>query len=298
MTEIDGSRPAFIDTHVHFWDLKHPELSYGWLAPDAVHPILGDIDPIKAVRYDSTALWAEARFTGLAGAVHVQAAVGTPDPVVETAWLSEMAASSPVPFVIVASQDLTAADVADQLDRHLEHPLVRGIRDFGTGDFLADPAFDAGVGLLAERQLMLDLDCAWQDMGKARDLARRHPEVTVVLEHIGYPRDTSDPEYFAAWQTGISLLATADNVHCKISGLGMNRAGWTVDGLRPWVEHCIEQFGPDRCLFGTNWPVDRLWASYGDYVDAFQTLIAGYSADEQQAMLLDNARAVYRWPAG
>lgn len=289
--------PAFIDTHVHFWDLTHPELTYGWLAPEAIHPILGDIDPIKSVRYDSTALWAEARFTGLTGAVHVQAAVGTPDPVVETAWLSAMAADSPVPFVIVASQDLTAPDVAAQLDRHLEYPLVRGIRDFGTGDFLVDPAFDAGVALLGEHELMLDLDCPWQDMAKARELAERHPDVVIVLEHIGYPRDTVDPDYFAHWRDGISTLAGAPNVHCKISGLGMNRAGWTVEGLRPWVEHCIDEFGPPRCLFGTNWPVDRLWASYGDYVDAFQTLIGGFSAAEQQAMLISNARAVYRWPS-
>ena len=287
----------FIDTHVHFWDLKHPELTYGWLAPDATHPILGDIDPIKSVRYDSTSLWAEARFSGLVGAVHVQAAVGTPDPVVETGWLSEMAARSPVPFLIVASQDLTGDDVAAQLDRHCAYPLVRGIRDFGTGDFLVDPAFDAGVGLLAERELMLDLDCAWPDMAKAHDLARRHEDVVIVLEHIGYPRDTADPDYFAGWRDGISTLAAAPNVHCKISGLGMNRPGWTTDGLRPWVEHCIEQFGPERCLFGTNWPVDRLWASYGDYVDAFSTLIEGCSAPEQQAMLVDNARTVYRWPA-
>ncbi len=290
-------KPAFIDTHVHFWDLRHPELTYGWLQPEAVHPILGNIDPIKSVRFDSTALWAEARFTGLAGAVHVQAAVGTPDPVVETAWLSEMAATSPVPFVIVASQDLSASDVAAQLDRHIEHPLVRGVRDFGTGDFLVDPRFDAGVSLLAGRELMLDLDCAWQDMGKARDLARRHENLTIVLEHIGYPRDTADPVYLDNWRSGIATLASAPNVACKISGLGMNRAGWTIDGLRPWVEHCIEQFGPQRCLFGTNWPVDRLWGSYGDYVDAFETLIDGYSPDEQEAMLIGNARDTYRWPS-
>jgi predicted TIM-barrel fold metal-dependent hydrolase len=288
----------FIDTHVHFWDLKHPELRYGWLAPDAVHPILGDIDPIKSVRFDAAALWAEARFSGVVGAVHVQAAVGTPDPVVETEWLTAMAADSPLPFVIVAAQDLTAADAAEQLARHAASPLLRGIRDFGTGDFLVDSRFDAGVGLLADRGLMLDLDCAWEDMTKARDLARRHPDVPIVLEHIGYPRDTTDPAYFAGWQQGISDLATAENVSCKISGLGMNRAGWTTDGLRPWVEHCLTAFGPERCLFGTNWPVDRLWASYGDYADAFRTLISECSASEQRAMLIDNARAVYRWPDG
>lgn len=286
----------WIDTHVHFWDLTHPELTYGWLAPEATHPILGNIDPIKSVRYDADSLWAEARFTELAGAVHVQAAVGTPDPVIETEWLTEMAVTSPVPLVIVAGQDLCADDAAEQLARHAESPLLRGVRDFGRDDYLVDPAFDRGVSLLAGHDLLLDLDCAWPDMAKARDLAHRHENVPIVLEHIGYPRDTQDPDYFAGWRRGIETIAQAPNVHCKISGLGMNRGGWTVDGLRPWVGHCIETFGPSRCVLGSNWPVDRLWASYESYVRAFTELIAEYTVAEQAAMLQGNARQLYRWP--
>ena len=145
---------------------------------------------------------------------------------------------------------------------------------------------------------MLDLDCAWQDMGKARDLARRHEDVTVVLEHIGYPRDTNDPGLLRRLALRHQpLWHRLRTCSARSPGSGMNRAGWTVDGLRPWVEHCIEQFGPQRCLFGTNWPVDRLWASYGDYVDAFETLIGAFSPEEQDAMLTGNARATYRWPA-
>ncbi len=291
------AKAPWIDTHVHFWDLKHPELRYGWLAPEAVHPILGNIDAIKSVRYDASALWSEARFTGLAGLVHVQAAVGTPDPVQETEWVTEMATTAPVPMAIVAAQDLTARDAAEQLDRHAAaSPLLRGIRDFGTGDFLRDPAFDAGVGLLAARGLVLDLDCAWPDMVKARDLAGRHEDTPIVLEHIGYPRDPHDPDYFASWRTGIQALAQAPNVICKISGLGMNRTGWTVEVLRPWVEHCVDTFGPDRCLLGSNWPVDRLWGSYDAYVDAYDVLLASCSAAEQTAIRLGNARRAYRWP--
>lgn len=284
----------WIDTHVHFWDLLHPELTYGWLQPEQRHPILGDINPIKSVRYDAESLWAEARFTGLAAAVHVQAAVGTPDPVVETAWLSTLAERSPVPFVIVAATDLAAPDAGEQLARHAEYPLLRGIRDFGRDGYLVDPAFEAGFAQLAEHGLMLDLDCPWQDMAKARDLARRHPDIPVVLEHIGYPRDTRDPEYFAAWRQGIQRLAEAPNVSCKISGLGMNRADWTVAGLRPWVQHCLETFGPQRCMLGSNWPVDRLWGSYDAYVAAFAACLDGLSDAELQAVRYGNAVSCYK----
>lgn len=284
----------WIDTHVHFWDLLHPELTYQWLQPEEVHPILGDINAIKSIRYDSTQLWAEGRFTDLTGAVHVQAAVGTPDPVVETRWLTEMATATPVPFVIVAAVDLSAGDAADQLARHAAYPLLRGIRDFGSGDYLVDPAFERGFARLAEHQLILDLDCPWPDMPKARDLANRHPGIPVVLEHIGYPRDTQDPAYFDAWRTGIDQIAQAPSIHCKLSGLGMNRAGWTIDGVRPWVQHCLDAFGADRCMLGSNWPVDRMWASYDAYVRAFDACLDDLSDTEQAAIRCTNAAAFYR----
>lgn len=287
-----------IDTHVHFWDLLHPTLRWGWLAPEAQHPILGNIDPIKTVRYDAESFHAETRFSGVSAAVHVQAAVGTPRPLDETLWLTEMAATSPIPFVIVAGVDLSAADAREQLEANAASPLLRGIRDYGREGYLADPAFARGVAELAELGLLLDLDCAWEDMPLARDLARSVPETTIVLEHIGYPRDTRSPEYFAHWKTGIEAIAEAPNVMCKISGFGMNRAGWTVEGLAPWVEHCIQTFGPDRCMFGSNWPVDRLYASYGDYVGAYRSLISGYTADEQSRMLTGVASEVYSLSAG
>lgn len=290
-----NDRPI-IDTHVHFWDLLHPTLRWGWLAPEAVHPILGNIDAIKSVRYDAESFAAEARFSSVTGAVHVQAAVGTPNPLDETRWLTEMAEHSPTPFVIIAGVDLSAEDCGEQLAAHAESPLLRGIRDYGRVGYLEDPAFARGVGRLAEYDLVLDLDCAWEDMPLARDLALQAPSTTVVLEHIGYPRDTSSAEYFEHWRLGIATIAEAPNVLCKISGLGMNRAGWTVEALRPWVEHCIQVFGPERCMFGSNWPVDRLYASYDAYVGAYRELISGYSPSEQALMLTGVADLTYRIP--
>ena len=290
------NHPPIIDTHVHFWDLLHPTLRWGWLAPEATHPILGNIDAIKSVRYHAQSLEAEARFSNVAGAVHVQAAVGTPAPLDETIWLSEMAATSPIPFVIVAGVDLSAEDAGAQLEANSEYPLLRGIRDYGREGYLSDPAFRRGVSQLVNFGLVLDLDCAWEDMPVARDLAIGVPGTTVVLEHIGYPRDTASPEYFEHWKAGIEMIAEAPNVTCKISGLGMNRAGWTIESLTPWVIHCIETFGPGRCMFGSNWPVDRLYASYDSYVTAYRSIISAYSPHEQSLMLTGVAERVYSIP--
>jgi predicted TIM-barrel fold metal-dependent hydrolase len=283
-----------IDSHIHFWDLTHPDISYDWLAPKVLHPVLGDVEAIKSSRYDVDAFIAESRFTGVTAAVHVQAAVGTADPVEETRWLTEMAAHSPIPFVIVAGVDLSADDVEAQLDAHAVSPLLRGARDYGRAGYLEDPAFHRGVQVLAAHDLVLDLDTVWQDMPRARDLADEVPGMPVVVDHIGFPRDTTSPEYFESWRTGISAIAAAPNVYCKISGLGMNRAGWTVEGLRPWVEHCLEQFGAERCMFGSNWPVDRLWGSYDAYVAAFRELISGYSPAERELLSVGVAERVFR----
>jgi predicted TIM-barrel fold metal-dependent hydrolase len=292
-----SDRLDFVDTHVHFWDLKHPTLRYGWLAPEAVHPILGDIDGIKAVKFDGTHLHAEARFTPLVKAVHVQAAVGSEDPVDETAWLTEMAQQGRYPNAIVAHVDLAEATARDVIARHAESPLLRGIRDFTTEMFLRDPAqfpaFRAGVAEVQRAGLVLDLDCEWPNMAAARRLAEDFPEVTFVLEHIGYPRERT-PEYFRAWRDGIEELAQAPNVHCKISGVGMRDPLWTFESVSSWIEHCIQSFGPPRCFFGTNWPVDRLYSSYDAIVQVYAWSIASYPPDEQRAMFSTNATRVYK----
>ena len=100
-------------------------------------------------------------------------------------------------------------------------------------------------------------------------------------------------EYFNNWRLAMTSLAEADNVICKLSGLGMCDWNWTVDSIRPWVLECIEIFGPDRCLFATNWPVDRLFSTYEDVVDAYTKIIESFTYDEKQSMFSRNAEELY-----
>jgi predicted TIM-barrel fold metal-dependent hydrolase len=285
---------AFVDTHVHFWDLDHPELEYSWLAPDAIHPILGDIGAIKFPLFDGAAYAREIEGANVSKAVHVQAAIGSRDPVDETRWLQEQAEASGFPHAIVADANLKSPELADVLDRHADaSPRLRGIRDFSEGDYLVDADFARGYALLGERGLVCDLDCFWENMHKARDLAQRHPGTVLVLDHAGFPLERTD-EYFANWKRGISTLAEAESAFCKISGLGMGDPSWTVDSIRPWVLHCIEAFGVERSFLGTNWPVDKLFTPFGDVVAAYAEIVADFSAGEQQALFSGNAERVYR----
>jgi predicted TIM-barrel fold metal-dependent hydrolase len=288
------ARLPFVDTHVHFWDLNHPRLHYAWLQPEFVHPIIGDIGAIKFPLYGADEFLAETAADNVIKAVHVEADVNVDDdPVQETAWLQEQAQRTGIPSAIVADVNLKAVDLEQQIERHLEaSPRLRGVRDFSDGDYLVDPDFARGYALLGKHGLVCGLDCVAENMHKARDLSRRHAETTVVLDHAGYPRERT-PEYFEMWKRGIDAMAEAESAWCKISGLGMCDHDWTLDSIRPWFEHCLEAFGVERCVLATNWPIDRLFSSYGAVLDAYEQLISDLSPDEQVALFSANAERLF-----
>jgi predicted TIM-barrel fold metal-dependent hydrolase len=290
--------PRFFDTHVHFWNLDAQGLSYEWLQPGVEYPLLGRLDRIRAPLYDARAFQAETRFANVGGLVLVEAeAAGQgQDPVRETRWFAEEAAALDIPVGIVIHTDLSDDQAAAALARHCESPEVRGVRDRTNPDKLRDSRFRRGYALLARFGLVYDLDCLWEHLASARALAEAIPDVTLVVEHVAFPQERND-EYFRAWRGGMSDVAGAPNTVCKISGLGMGDPRWTVETLRPWVEQAIESFTPSRCFFGTNWPVDRMYSSYDALVNAYATLVSGYSVDERDAMLFDNAARIYRLPA-
>ena len=147
--------------------------------------------------------------------------------------------------------------------------------------------------MLEKFNLVASLDVQWENMGKLRDLLLKFPNIPLVLDHAGFPRQRTD-EYFRNWQRGMRTLAEAENAVCKISGLGMTDQDWTVDSMRRWVLDCIDAFGPERCLFATNWPVDKLFSTYDVLIDAYTEIIADFSQDEKTAMFSENAEELYR----
>jgi predicted TIM-barrel fold metal-dependent hydrolase len=283
----------FIDTHFHLHTLLHPTLRYGWLERDAVHPLLGPIYSIKPPQYDIEDYIAEIRFSNVPKAIHVEAAVGTPDPVDETAWLQEMADRHGYPHGIVAEAHLAEPDVEEVLNRHLEYKNVRGIRDFGPGDYLVNPDWQRGFKLLGKYNLVACVDTRPERSAKLAALARMAPEVTICVDHCAFPQERT-PGYFEMWRKAMRELAEVPSIHMKVSGLGMRDPRWTVDSIRPWVLSSIEIFGVDRIVFGTNWPVDRMFSSYPDLINAYAEIISGFSKDEQLRMFSTNAERLFR----
>jgi predicted TIM-barrel fold metal-dependent hydrolase len=170
---------------------------------------------------------------------------------------------------------------------------VRGIRDFGPGEYLSNPAWQAGYKLLARHNLVCCLDTRLEKFPQILALTANAPDVVLCVDHCAIPEQRTK-EYFEAWNRGIHELARAPNIWMKISGLGMGDHRWTIESLKPWVLGCIEAFTPARVVFGTNWPVDRMYSSYPDLIDAYAAIIAGFSEAEQRAMFAGNAEKLFR----
>ena len=284
----------FVDAHVHFYDMGHPDLFYAHWQPDVVHPTLGTQTRRLAARnWLADDFISLTRNSNVTKAVHVQAAIGSDDPIKETEWLQAAADRTGFPQAIVAYADLRDPNVEQTLVRHCEFDNMRGIRDFSHGDYLVSPDFQRGYALLEKHDLIASIAAQWQDMEKLRDLAQMFPGIQIVIDHAGGPMERT-PEYFENWRLGMARAAEADNIICKISGLGMGDNSWTVDSIRPYVLHCIDTFGVDRSLFATNWPVDSLWSSYDAILNAYDEITRDFTQDERSALFSANTERLYR----
>jgi predicted TIM-barrel fold metal-dependent hydrolase len=298
MAEIDSmphgsaSRVPIVDTHHHLWDLRR--YPYDWLAAEGRADITALLGEYQAIRrnYGIEELLGDFAAVGIVKSVHVQADISEPDPVVETAWLQSIADVYGFPHGIVAYSDLRMPGVEAELDRHGSHANLRGFRMSDVEGLLTDPSFRRGAAALAGRGLSLQVDVSPESMSELSELARSQPDLQVFLGHTGLP-ERRDPAYFAQWRLALKATAQIPNVALKISGLGMGDHRWTTDSIRPWVLEAVEAFGTDRCVFGTNWPVDRLYSDLPTLTDAYRVVVSNFSSVEQESLLFRNAERLY-----
>ena len=177
---------------------------------------------------------------------------------------------------------------------------------------LADENYRAGARVLARMGLSLDIFLYFPQLPELADFAKAIPELTIILNHIGGlmrvgPYANRDDEVLATWRSGISAVAACPNVNMKLGGMGMPWLGFdwhtrntpagsveVADGMGPFLTYCIEQFGPERCMFESNFPPDKVSFSYNVMYNAFKRLSGGYLAAERAAMFHDTAARVYR----
>ena len=146
---------------------------------------------------------------------------------------------------------------------------------------------------LQERNLVFELMTHPDQLQAAAEQLAKVGDLTVVVEHTGWPRNDSEEER-ALWRAGIDALAALGNVSCKLSGLAMPFGSMAVDALAPWLEHALEAFGPDRCIFASNFPVDAVAGTFDELYTTFSTVTAGLDGESRDKLFAGNAERIYR----
>jgi predicted TIM-barrel fold metal-dependent hydrolase len=294
-----------VDAHMHLWDLA--KIPYPWLTPPLPVGITGDVSAI-AKTYLLDDYLRDASGAGdtirVSKIVHVEAGADPAASLVETRWLQSIANTRGYPQAIVAHAELNSPEVEALLEQHASHPNVRGIRQilnwhpdpgktYTPRDLLDDPAWEKGFALLRKYGLSYDLQVYPAQMAAAARLASRHPDIPMIINHTGMPVDR-DPAGVEQWRTGMQALAHHPHVAVKISGLAMLDWHWSADSLRPFVSQTLEIFGVDRCMFASNFPVDKLFGSFERQYGAYRSLVEGCSAAERARLFAANAERIYR----
>ena len=301
-------RGPIIDAHCHLWDLgmdRHP-----WLRPTGgAIQALGDLDAIRR-NYLVDDYRRDAANQNVVASVHIEAAWDrADDPLAEIEWLETLDKSSGVAARYIGFADLTAPDAAAALERLSEVKRCVGVRQmlswhptepakcFAPRPGIADEAdFRRGVALLARHDQLLELMLYPYQVEEVARLARDFPDQTFIVNHCGSPIDR-DREGMARWRGGLKTLGSAPNIQIKISALTAYDPSPTPESLREVALHCIECFGVDRSMFGSDFPVGRLWTSFDAIFDGFKAIVRDFSEPEQSALFHDNARRVYRMDA-
>jgi predicted TIM-barrel fold metal-dependent hydrolase len=294
------NRRRIIDAHHHLWDLQ--ACHYPWLNATGVPRFFGDPTPIQK-NYLVSDLRSDAADYELIGSVHVQVGVADGEELAETRWLEKTADADGLPSAIVAFCNLAGADVHEKLNAQLSSSRVRGVRQIigrspdedaltGSGNLLHDPRWRDGLRQAAELGLSFDLQLIPSQLPHAAEVMATVPGLRIALCHCGSPWDQTR-RGLKRWKAGLKLLAQLPKTHCKISGLGMFNHRWTEAGIRPIVETCIEIFGTNRCMFGSNFPVDKLHASYTEVWRAFANIADKLDSKDSNRLFIGTAAEFY-----
>lgn len=276
---------AVIDAHVHFWDPER--LEYSWLSQ--FPPLARAWLPLDYA--------AANHGTGVAGVVFVEANCRPDQNLLEARFVERVIAREAPVRAIVAFVDLTSLPTLHPaLDRLSEIALVRGVRHNIQGTppgFCLQPSFVQGVLEVGRRGLAFDLCATHDQLHEVLQLVNRAPDTRFVLDHCGKPPIRE--RRLEPWRTHIARLAGCDNVWCKLSGLltEADPEGWADSDLVPHAAHVVEQFGTDRVMYGSDWPVLTLALRHEDWYGFTRRFTDDWSPHERQAFYHDNALRFY-----
>jgi predicted TIM-barrel fold metal-dependent hydrolase len=289
-----------VDAHHHIWH----KADLPWLSGPMLPRIFGPYEPIRR-DYPIAEFLADIEGRGVTQSVYVQANWAKENFAEEVAFVQRTADATGWPHAIVGYADLMADDVRPQLDRLRRYPLLRGIRMqlhwhenpqyrfAAKPDLMKEPVFRRNLARLADYGLSFDLQVFAGQMEDAAELARDFPAITFILQHAGMLEDLSAGGW-QAWRAGMTKLAAQSNVVSKLSGLGTFIHKVDEKQIGDIARETIDLFGAERCLFGSNFPIEKLWSSYDGLIQAYRAALADYPADVQEKIFFKTAQRVYR----
>lgn len=273
-----------IDAHQHYWNPARGD--YDWMPMD---------NPVLARPYGPGDLAPHLARHRIGRTILVQAAAS----IEETEYMLGIADATPSVAGVVGWIDFEDPSHRDALKRLAQHPKFLGLRPMIQD--IADDAWMHREDVQWAYRLIMDCDLSFDALGFPRHLGQfhtlltRYPGMRVVIDHCMKPqiRDHSDAR-FANWAGGMTRLAEDTGAFCKFSGLVTETDGWTPDSLRPYADHLLSVFGADRIMWGSDWPVCRLQASYDDWIGAARALTGHLAAEDQAKIFGGTAIRFYR----
>ncbi|MBM3346423.1 MAG: thioesterase [Betaproteobacteria bacterium] len=291
-----------VDSHHHLMELG--KSSYAWLRPGAMHRY-GKVDPISR-DYLPRDYRADTSLYRIVADVHVEGHRDHHhDPIDETRWLAELHRETGIPTVCIGSASLEADNVAEVLAGHAAYAFARGIRSSPEAQALLGPNATSrsvsmddrnwrdGFAMLEKHGFVCDLLGLYPRMEKVVRLARDFPRTTIILNHMAYPPADLNAEGMAAWRKSMELVAPCGNVFMKVSGMCLGGPPWRAENHLQPIRDVLAILGPARCMFGSNFPVDRLAGSFATIVKGMRAAVSHLSEAEQRGFFRDNAARVY-----
>ncbi|WP_370160859.1 amidohydrolase family protein [Limimaricola soesokkakensis] len=269
-----------IDAHQHFWRLDRGD--YGWLTPELA-PIFRDFGPRDLAPHLTR--------HGIGGTVLVQAA----PTLAETEYLLELARETDFVRGVVGWVDFEAAGAPEEIARLARHPKLVGLRpmiqDIAEDDWMLNPSLAPAFEAMIRHDLTFDALVLPRHLPRLRELLARHLELRCVIDHGAKPEIARG--HFDDWAEQMTALAQETTACCKLSGLLTEAgAGAGHPEVAPYAEHLFAQFSPSRLIWGSDWPVLTLAASYGAWFEMAMSFIS--DAQDRQAVFGGNAMALYR----
>jgi len=288
------------DTHHHIWLRK----DVGWLADPPIPRMFGDYFGIRR-DYPVDEFINDVQPQGVTKSIHVTAMWGPGRSLDETRWLQSVADKHGFPHGIVCNADLADPNAEAALKTQRQFPNLRGVRQMlywdsepvrqgaPRPDYCNSPDFRRGFALLEKHDLHFELQIYAGQAVFALELIKAFPNVRMILVHAGMLTARTQSA-IDQWRAALTMVAAFPNVYVKISGLGMYSNGVTLPQARQVIRDVIQIFGVERTIYGSNFPLEKLHASYADFFTVYRTVLSEYTEAEQRAVLHDNAVKFYR----